>query len=102
MSHITLPCIVSIKIDVSLDSGSKYHEDQEKKGLHFLRENIQNGEMFSDMRKPILSFVFRKKYCIYLCKYKQKQPDIALKLVLIFFWPIDFSVLIKLGWFPYC
>ena len=63
MSHITLPCFVSVKIDFSLDSDSKYHEDQEKKGLHFFksRENIQNGEMFSDMIKPILSFVFRKK-----------------------------------------
>ena len=39
MSHITLSCILSVKIDFSLDSDSKYHEDQEKKGLpigHYL------------------------------------------------------------------
>ena len=36
MSHITRSCNVSVKIDFSLDSDSKYHEDQENKGLHFL------------------------------------------------------------------
>ena len=47
MSHITLSCILSIKIDFSLDSDIKYHEDQEKKGLHFFkgRENVQIGEI---------------------------------------------------------
>ena len=47
MSHITLSCIMSVKIDFSLDSDSKYHEHQEKKGLHFcvVRENVQNGEI---------------------------------------------------------
>ena len=48
MSHITLSCILSVKIDFSLDSAdTKYHEDQEKKGLHFFkgRENVQNGEI---------------------------------------------------------
>ena len=35
MSHITLSCNLSVKIDFSLDSDSKYHEDQENKGLHF-------------------------------------------------------------------
>ena len=47
MSHITLSCILSVKIDFSLDSDSKYNEDQEKKGLHFFRgrENVQNGEI---------------------------------------------------------
>ena len=35
MSHITPPCNLSVKIDFSLDSDSKYHEDQEKRGLHF-------------------------------------------------------------------
>ena len=46
MSHITLSCILSVKINFSLDSDSKYHEDQEKKGLDFFkgRENIQNCE----------------------------------------------------------
>ena len=47
MSHITLSCILSVKIDFSLDSDSKYHEDQEKKGLHFFlsRKNVQNCEI---------------------------------------------------------
>ena len=42
MSHITLSCNLSVKIDFSLDSDSKYHGDQEKKGLHFFidREKI--------------------------------------------------------------
>ena len=35
MSPITLSYILSVKIDFSLDSDSKYHEDQEKRGLHF-------------------------------------------------------------------
>ena len=45
MSHITLSCKLSVKIDFSLDSDSKYHEDQEKRGLHFFisREDVQNG-----------------------------------------------------------
>ena len=96
MSHITLLCNLSVKIDFSLDSESKYHENQEKKGLHFLKVkkrskmtkskmaaklykiniftnnfattyagdmNNMSILMFSGMRKPILSFVFRKKYC---------------------------------------
>ena len=92
MSHITLSCILSVKIDFSLDSDSKYHEDQEKKVLHFfklskwrnpgwpstyIKINIFTNNftttyardmnhmsilMFSVMRKHILSFVFRKKY----------------------------------------
>ena len=47
MSHITLSCILSVKIDFSLDSESKYYEDQEKKGLHVLKggENVRNGEI---------------------------------------------------------
>ena len=49
MSHITFSCILSVKIDFSLDSDSdsKYHEDQEKKGLHFFigRKNVQNGKI---------------------------------------------------------
>ena len=42
MSHITLSCNLSVKIYFSLDSDSKYHEDQEKKGLHFFigREKV--------------------------------------------------------------
>ena len=35
MSHITLSCNLSVKIDFSLASDSKYHENQEKKGSHF-------------------------------------------------------------------
>ena len=47
MSHITLSCILSVKIDFSIDSDSKYREDHEKKGLHFFigRKNVQNGEI---------------------------------------------------------
>ena len=30
MSHITLSCNLSVKIDFSLDSDSKYHDNQEK------------------------------------------------------------------------
>ena len=37
MSHITLSCILSVKIDFALDSDTKYHEVQKKKGLHFLK-----------------------------------------------------------------
>ena len=47
MSHITLSCILSVEIDFSLDSESKYYEDQDKKGLHFfiVRKNVRNGEI---------------------------------------------------------
>ena len=112
MSHITPSCILSVKIDFSLDSDSKYHEDQEKKGLHFFigRENgakrrnprwpptyikinifannfaatyardMNNMSilMFSGMRKQILSFVFRKKYCkIYIYANISKNNRIS-------------------------
>ena len=42
MSQITLSCKLTVKIDFSLDSDSKYHKDQEKKGLHFFigREKV--------------------------------------------------------------
>ena len=30
MSHITLSCILSIKIDFSLDTETKYHEDKKR------------------------------------------------------------------------
>ena len=36
MSHITLSCNLSVKIDFSPDSDSKYHEDQEKRDCIFL------------------------------------------------------------------
>ena len=65
MSHIIVPCLFSVKIDYLLDSDSKYHEDQEKKGLQILKS-------------------------LYLCKYKQKQTDIAVKLRLTLFWLIVF------------
>ena len=71
MSHVTLTCILSVKIYFSLDSDSKYHEDQEKKGLHFFIAR-ENGPK------------------LYLCKYKHKQPDIAVKLRLTLFWLIFF------------
>ena len=41
MSHITLSCNLSVKIDFSLDSDSKYHENQEEKGLHFFYRSIK-------------------------------------------------------------
>ena len=31
MSHVSLTCILSVKIDLSLDSDTKYQEDQEKR-----------------------------------------------------------------------
>ena len=37
MSHITLSCILYVKIDFSIDSDAKYNENQEKKELHFFR-----------------------------------------------------------------
>ena len=54
MSHITLSCDLSVKINFSLDSDSKYHEDQEKKGLHFFigREKVSNCEI-QDGRQSI-------------------------------------------------
>ena len=54
MSHIIVPCIFSVKIDFLLDFDSKYHEDQEKKGLHFFisRQNVQNSEI-QDVRQGI-------------------------------------------------
>ena len=54
MSHMTLSCDLSVKIDFSLDSNSKYHEDQEKKVLYFFigREKVLNGEI-QDGRQSI-------------------------------------------------
>ena len=37
MSHITLSCILSVKIDFSLDFDTKYYEDQEKRDCIFLK-----------------------------------------------------------------
>ena len=51
MSHITLECNVSVKIDFSLDSDSKYNEDQEKKGLHFFIGR-ENGPTWQNPRWP--------------------------------------------------
>ena len=46
MSHKTLSCNLSVKMNFSLDSDSKYHEDQERKECIFIgRENVQNGEI---------------------------------------------------------
>ena len=36
MSHITLSCNLSVKIDFSLDSDSKYHEDKKKRDCIFV------------------------------------------------------------------
>ena len=45
---------MSVKIDFSLDSDSKYHEDQEKKGMHFFigLEKVYNSEI-QDGRQSI-------------------------------------------------
>ena len=122
MSHITLSCDLSVKIDFSLDSDSKYHEDQEKRDGIFYRprkdlkwrnprwppkyikiyiftnnfattyaRDINNMSilMFSGIRKPILSFVFRKKYCkVYIYANMSKNNRISLRLTL--FLPIVF------------
>ena len=58
--------------------------------------------MFSGMRKLILSFVFRKKYCkihIYanMSKTTGYHSETGANIVLVDF----FTVLIMLGWFPY-
>ena len=50
MSQITRSCILSVKIDFQLDSDSKYYEDQEKKGLHFLCR--ENGQKWRNPRWP--------------------------------------------------
>ena len=57
MSHITLSCILSVKIYFSLDSNSKYHEDK-KKGLHFLKV-----EKTSEMAKSkMAASVYKNKH----------------------------------------
>ena len=50
MSHITHSCILSVKIDFSLDSASKYHEDQDQ-GLHFFIGR-ENGPKWQNPRWP--------------------------------------------------
>ena len=111
MSHITLSCNVSGKIDFSLDSDSKYHRDEEKRDCIFYRlrkglkwrnprwppkyiiiniftnnfattyaRDINNMSilMFSGMRKPIISFAFRKKYCqVYIYANMSKNNRIS-------------------------
>ena len=55
--NITLSCILSVKIDFSLDSDSKYHKYQEKKGLHF------RSRKWSKMAKSkIAANVYEKKH----------------------------------------
>ena len=51
MSHITLSCILSVKIAFSLDSDSKYHEDQEKKEIAFFKGR-ENGPKWRNPRWP--------------------------------------------------
>ena len=62
--------------------------------------------MFPGMRKPIISFVFRKKYCkVYIyANISKKRPDIAVKLRLTLFWLIvffcfDYAWLVPLRWY---
>ena len=59
--------------------------------------------MFSGMRKQILSFVFRKKYCKVLfmqiqAKTTGYRSETATNIVLA---DRFFSLLIMFGWFPY-
>ena len=59
--------------------------------------------MFSCMRKPILSFVIRKKYCkVYIYANMSKttgyRSETAANIV---FADSFFSALTMLGWFPY-
>ena len=58
--------------------------------------NNMSTLMFSSMKKPILSFVFRKKYCkVYI------YANMIKTAANIVFADSFFSVLIMLGWFPY-
>ena len=50
MSHIRLSCILSVKIDFSLDSDSKYHEEQKKGLLYFIGR--ENGPKWQNPRWP--------------------------------------------------
>ena len=57
MSHVTLSYILSVKIDFSLYSDSKYHEDQEKRDFIFLKV-----EKMSKMAKSkMAASVYKKK-----------------------------------------
>ena len=51
MSHMTLSCILSVKNIFSQDSDSKYHEDEEKKELHFFNGR-ENGPKWRNPRWP--------------------------------------------------
>ena len=53
MSHITLSCDLSVKIDFSLDSDSKYHEDKKKKGLHFFKAEKRSKMAKSKMAAKV-------------------------------------------------
>ena len=103
MSHITLSCKSSLKIDFSLDSDSKYHEISWPP--KYIKINIFTNNfattyardinnmsilIFSGIRKPILSFVFRKKYC--------KVYILAVNIVFAdrFFFCFDYAWLVPL------
>ena len=58
MSHITLSCDLSVKIDFSLDSDSKYHEDQEKKDCIFL----QAEKRFKMAKSKMAAKVYKNKH----------------------------------------
>ena len=44
-------------MDFSIDSESKFNEDQEKKGLH--RENVQNGEIQDGRQRTYLRILLQ-------------------------------------------
>ena len=58
MSHITLLCKLSVKIDFSLDSDSKYHEDQEKRDCIFLLVE----KMFKMAKSKMAANVYKNKH----------------------------------------
>ena len=63
MSHITLSCILSVKIDFPLYCESKYHEDQEKKDCIFLKV-----ERMSKMAKfKMAASVYKNKHIYKQC-----------------------------------
>ena len=49
---------MSVKIDFSLDSDSKYHEDQEKKGLHFCK-GLETSKM---AKSKMAAKVYKNKH----------------------------------------
>ena len=59
MSHITLAFILSfVQIDFSLDSDSKYHEDQEKRDCIFFKVE----KMSKILKSKMAASVYKNKH----------------------------------------